>query len=391
MKKIIYFAFAFAMMTSCTKVEDEARVNKDVTCSASFNLSTAVNSNVSTSSNKVSVSKSDQNKNTTDAFLSKLTDFEIKNYHSFTSINDFKGRITPTNTLKIASIDGDKLTDAQNVSRFNMGEIKLGYNTFIASAKQGEAVVGYTDIKDNDACYKHYVGITRTITSGDTYIRPEGELAFIPQISNWPWNLYSVSNKGDNDKENKVVQNKILNITAEDITKGKYDNKIVMEMTPVNSVIALSVQNLREDLVMIFSTKTIIGDEDPQFDNFIVGNTIKTKSFLLNSEYLKVGAITTIKVYAAKVLSGKNIPEDISSMNDSEFKNYFEILNGKKEGQYIKLGSSSSIQVKGNQIYNNNNKPIILTKEHFNISADMLILFNKEWNNNELTFGEWEW
>jgi hypothetical protein len=388
MKKIIYFAFAFAMMTSCTKVEDEARVNKDVTCSASFNMSTAVNSNVSTSSNKVSVSKSDQNKNTTDAFLSKLTDFEIKNYHSFISINDLKEKTTLTNTLKISSTDGDKLTDAQNVSRFNMGEIKLGYNTFIASAIKGKAVEGYTDPKDNDACYKHYVGITRTITSGDTYIRPEGELAFIPQNGNWPWNLYSVSNKGANDK--KVVQNKILNITAEDITEGKYDKKIVMEMTPVNSVISLSVQNLRDDLVMIFSTKTITDGEFTHFDNFIVGNTIKTKSFLLNSEYLKVGAITTIKVYVAKVLSGKNIPEDITSMNDSEFKNYFEILNGKKEGQDIMLGSGSSIQVKGNQIYNNN-KPIILTKEHFTISADMLILFNKEWNNNELSFNKWEW
>ncbi|MGB5990543.1 MAG: hypothetical protein WBG43_12505 [Marinifilaceae bacterium] len=390
MKKIIYFAFAFAMMTSCTKVEDEARVNKDVTCSASFNLSSAVNPNVSTSSNKVSVLKSAQNKNTTDAFLSKLTDFEIRNYHSFISLDDLKEKTILVNTLKISSTDGDKLTDAQDVSRFNMGEIKLGYNTFIASAIQGEAVERYTDLKDNDACYKHYVGITRTITSGDTYARTDKEYAFIPQNTNWPWNLYSISNKGANDIANKVVQNKILNITAKDITEGDYDKKIVMEMTPVNSVIALSAQNLREDLVMIFSTKTIIADEDPQFDNFIVENTTEKKTFFLNSEYLKVGAITTIKVYVAKVFSGKNIPVNISSMNNSEFRNHFKILNGKGEGQNIMLGSSTSIQVKGNQIYKNKTG-IVLNKEDFTISADMLILFNKEWNENEITFDGWKW
>lgn len=291
-------------------------------------------------------------------------------------------------------------TDLENIrpDLFRDNNLAIGYTSYRATFTRWISDGFKTDkwniipIKDksfNEKLYKRYVGVTRGAVFSDAinsfYINIIKD-PFIPLNNNG--NTLWGTDKGTS-----------FRVTSKDINKAKaansnlYDRTVIIEMTPVNSILDIILENRNESLYLGVWSKNKLFIIPPF--NKQKAETKKQKRAILNLREMVAASSISCKVLALKLLNNKTIPAEDAYVSFEMLKNTFTIINGGGNGQNLFKEGEKII---GNQRYfvqnkRNKNKQvaIVLRNDDLISNVNLLINCHLSFEDTDVINEDWDW
>jgi hypothetical protein len=291
-------------------------------------------------------------------------------------------------------------TDLENIrpNLFRDNNLAIGYTSYRATFTRWISDGFKTDkwnlipIKDksfNEKLYKRYVGVTRGAVSSysiNSFYRNIIKDPFIP-LNNNESTLWGT----DKGRSFRVTSKDISNAKA--ANSNLYDRTIILEMTPVNSILDIILENRNESLYLGVWSKNKLFIIPPF--NKHQAETKKQKRAILNLSEMVAASNISCKVLALRLMPDKNVPANNTSLSFEMLRNTFTIMNGGGNGQNLFKEGEKII---GNQRYyvqdkRNKNKQvaIVLRNDDLILNVNLLINCHLSFEDTDVINKDWDW